>query len=283
MIKDKSPVRIFDYNHAAEWLIALFEEKRAKNHRYSQRSFAKFLNVSHTVLNRFLRGETLLSPDNIQRISAALKFTSNEDIYLNELNKPNNEEHISLLRVEFTTKKKPINHSSNILTWRSIVLLELLEIEAIQHSEIDQLARTLRIDPTEVSSLLLNLLNEGILSHSHGSYYRTDKRLVFEPSAEEKSIHSIFQKYYAEILDEAKYNLRTSEAHERFVGTETLVFNSEDLPKAQKILDEALHKISLLSDKNSNSPHIYQCLSIFFKIANGKEKQKNNLLRLTAN
>lgn len=260
---------IFDYSSVSNWLEDLYAAKKNKNNGYSIRSFAKYLDISHTVLIRYFQKKTNLSKESISKIARKMEFSSIEGSYFEEISsgKPNHSI-LNQLRVKSKTESVKLPDISPMLDIKAIALLQLLKETKISLAEA---AERFQLSIDEARSFEESFLKFGLVEKTMDGFYRSCKsRLLLSATQAQESL----TKFYKDSFLAASDCFQNQNASERVLGTETFVFDPTDLNHAAEIVNECLDRLVELSHRSKKKTEVYHCSFAMFRLSE-KERLKD--------
>lgn len=260
--------KIYEFQNASAWLKSIFDERKKRNDRYSLRSLAKFLNISHSSLVRLFQEKTTLSPQNIEQIIKNLDLAPAEAEYFRLIASTTIDENkLDQLKVRAQTQKIEIDSVASILNLNAVSLLQMIEVSDKIPFNVLGAAKKLSLSKNDIQYLIDHLKRLNLVTGSGNDLRCTQNRILLE-TAESKAA---LIRYYKLGLIRAAESLDTDSPQERAIATETLAFDESDLPEAEKIMDEALNRLVVLSQKSKNPVGIYQCMNMIYRLTHKKE------------
>ncbi len=255
---------IFGHSNYRDFLKSAYVERRERNPRFSQRSFAKTLGLSPAGLNRILGGTKQLSLDRAVALAERLQLDERESEYfcllvqLEHTRKP--ELRASLLRrLKPFREQDPIQDLSvdyfkMISDWYHFAILEMIQTEGAKLTPA-HVSRYLGISSIEASLAIERLQRlELIEVKEDGTAARLANRLIFESKVPNEAL----RKYNRQILEKAIECLESQTQAERIVGTETFAFDPAALGDAIKLTDQYLDSMQKLARASPQRRDVYQ-------------------------
>lgn len=182
--------------HKVEVLRKEFQRRQQRNSRYSLRSFARDLSVSHTILSLILNGKRPLSEGIVEKIL--------------EMDDVSIEERQLLLRRDIPSDpterhKLSLDQFSMISDWVHYGILSLLDVDDFQWNEL-WIGERLNITPTKAKSAMERLTRLNYIEKSKGGkYIQSVQPIVIEntnPTMAAKSFNKQLLKKASESMDE---------------------------------------------------------------------------------
>ncbi len=255
---------IFGHSNYRDFLKSAYVERRERNPRFSQRSFAKTLGLSPAGLNRILGGTKQPSLDRAVALAERLQLDERESEYfcllvqLEHTRKP--ELRASLLRrLKPFREQDPIQDLSvdyfkMISDWYHFAILEMIQTEGAKLTPA-HVSRYLGISSIEASLAIERLQRlELIEVKEDGTAARLANRLIFESKVPNEAL----RKYNRQILEKAIECLESQTQAERIVGTETFAFDPAALGDAIKLTDQYLDSMQKLARASPQRRDVYQ-------------------------
>jgi uncharacterized protein (TIGR02147 family) len=208
-------MKIFEADSFNEFLNAQFEERRHRNPRYSLRSFARNLGLSHSRLSEILNGQTI-SISSAQAICEVLRLRPTETAYLIDLVRASSGRTEKVraearARLELKKMRREFQHnkSGNFLLskWYYAALIEFL---TGTHLTSPKIAETLHLSSHEFETAVQELQARGFIRREDdkdgGAWIKVDGYLKFEspvPSQLVQDFHRASLSRATKALDQA--------------------------------------------------------------------------------
>jgi hypothetical protein len=228
-------VKRFPYSALAAFLRKDFESRRARNSRYSLRSYAKLLGTSITVLSLFIREERSLAETSVLKILQRLETLypgielSHPEIF--RLHKNLRGEQRELLSLEET---------SRLIDWHHLAILSLFECSDFDACA-SSAARRLGISQRSAESAIETLLEMKLLSKNREGVLQASGRGIMTPS--EVSSESI-RLNHLQSFDLAKRSVQEDDIESRSCLSVTMAIDPRRLSEAKKRLDKFTDKLA---------------------------------------
>ena len=264
MSKTRQDPSIFDFETADQWIKAVYSARKNRNTSYSLRAFSKSLGLTHPVLSRLLQGKTKLSPETVRLISEKLNLTSPETKYFEQIASGNPERAVlDQLKTQATAHRVEFGDVSEILSLKTIALLQLVEKKNYLPFDVAIAAKRLSITVEETKGLLKKLKFHGMITlEKDGQPHGTGKRILLETVEAKKSLTDL----YKSGLRLAEMSLDQHLPAERVIGSEFLSFDHSDLGEASQLIDECLNRLVALSKRSKNPGEVYYCNTVLFRL-----------------
>lgn len=209
------------------------KSRQAKNPNFSMRSFARWLGVSPAQLSQLLSGKRPMTIKMATNISIKLGLSPVE--YSELLNS-------YLLESNRVPESQPISSLSEdqfrlIADWYHFAILSLTKLPRAK-SDSQWIARQLGISVAEAREAVSRLIRLGLLE------IKPQFRQIGSPVMVESSIPSAaIQKFHKQLLSLVIEKIDLVPLEDRDLQAVTMQVNRKKLPKARKIIDEAITKV----------------------------------------
>lgn len=256
-----------------------FETRRAKNNRYSQRAFARDLELSPGYLTQVLKGDRNLSVEKAAKIVKQLKFGNAEmEIFLEAVQLANRStpsfraflenKSKSLVRM-FTPKHAYLNERNfrHISDWYYGAILALSEVKGFKITS-ETVAARLGISPKQSQEAMDYLVHVGLLKENELGQVCPNEALVKVASIPSSAI----RKHHEQFLKKARQALYRDRPEDRDISGTTLAVNPNKLPEAKALIEEFREKLAAcLTDPGENSA-VYRLSLQLFRIDEPDQK-----------
>jgi uncharacterized protein (TIGR02147 family) len=215
-----------------EFLRQELSRRTVKNPRYSLRSFARTLGVSHTFLSMLLSGKRPFTEKVLSRFSEKLGLSPQEKKTLlkgaGATTEDQNHYHISL------------DVFAIIAEWYHYGILNLLKLPDFT-SNLKWISKRLNISELEAKLAIERLLRlEFITEDKKGNWHRT----IPDIKVDNQMFSAACKKFQSQVLEKAKYSLENDPFEERAIESFTLVMDSSQIPYARKRIREVSKELS---------------------------------------
>lgn len=238
-------IQISQMSDYGDILQAEFAARRARNYRYSLRSFAKYLGMSPSNLSEILRKKHGLSVALAERISEKLGYEPEDSRYFLDLvvyqHGENSEDRAAAFDRLRAVKLKqqytlvPDDIFKLISNWYHLAILELSKLKGFS-LDIDQIAQKLRIAPLEALQAINRLKRAGLVEIRDKHLELLQQSLRFFPPAKASLL---FKK---QILKMAARATGHGSSH---LGTTLVAVNRADIPKIVKKYQDFRYELCL--------------------------------------
>ncbi len=246
---------IFEFDCYREFLSHWLQTKKKRNPNYSQRAFAKFLNLGQPRLSEILNRKGHLSASNIQRVAEKLFDTTQEKeyfVHLRELalSQSNSEAiriktYLSQLRVEQLFKQIDLDENE-VSEWYDFAILYILQMNPA--IPITALAQYLDLSDNVAQETILRLQRTGALLPGTWTISPQFQRLK---SADNSKSNATFHRSMISKSLDAMYRYGSDE---RDFQSYLFTMKQEDFEKLVKIVkDFAFSATDHGEAKNHNS------------------------------
>ncbi|WP_347359425.1 DUF4423 domain-containing protein [Bdellovibrio sp.] len=244
----------------AKKLNELFEVKKAKNRRYSLRSFAKFLSLNPGTLSAIMKGKRMVPLQDAASVMLRLELALNEQ-----------EEFLLSLGVNkppATSAYKLDVSKYGILfdEWEYFVILAVFRLPDFE-SSTSWIAQKTGIPKSRAEMCLQNLQELGVIECPQGSAWRRHHQSLY--SSHDISSKSL-QKAHLNTLDMAKDMLPLVPVEERDYSFVTVALDEKRFKKLKKLVLKFRDEVFEL-DEQSQGGDLYRVALQCFPILNKSE------------
>ncbi|MNJ91266.1 Helix-turn-helix domain protein [compost metagenome] len=247
-------------------------ERVANNSSYSMRAMARQINLSPSLLSDVLNGKRKLSPERAFEVAKLLKFGKKKIEYFTTLVSYESAktedlrislaEKLSALSGQNGAKPVDLDIFKAISEWYHLPILELTHMDDFKLAP-ESAAQALGISKNEAELAIDRLTRLELLEENEiGTLTKTDNRIL----AVSKVPNTALRKFHDQMFDKAKQSLTAQTPEEKFVGSETFVFDQEQLQEANEILEECFSRILNISKKSNHKRAVYHLGIQFFRL-----------------
>ncbi len=240
---------VYEYQSARTYLNALYEFRRTRNRRYSQRALAAALGVSSAMLSYLQKGARHLSKPTARQLAGRLGLPAQEEEYFlllaeyDATQDPSEKRRLLTRLRTFRPRNRPLTlktpTSARPPHASAFSILEACALGPVGEAEIHEIARQLKMSADDVEkALAMHLANGLVEKDAQGKYCRVQGEVKIEPFAKKTKIDD----FHRETIDLARSALKTAALEER-------VFASVFLPIRKDRLGEFRAKIYGLLDE----------------------------------
>jgi uncharacterized protein (TIGR02147 family) len=228
-----------------DWLLAEYEQRRAKNPRYSLRALAQLLQLPPGRLSEILSGKRQVTPQTAEKISEALAYSPKRRDQFHRL--------VSLARksqavnqavaTSATTtpsyKQLSLDQYHVVADWYHFAILSLMELRDFE-SNPDCIARRLGISKIQAAAAVKRLMRVGLIEAQDGKWISTGKNI--ETPTDLRS--SALRRSHRQTLQQAIAALEGVSIEERDITSMTMAIDSRKLPEAKKLIRDFRKKLA---------------------------------------
>lgn len=237
-----------EYDECSRFILQAFESKKKINSKYSIRAFAKFLEIDHSLLAKFLRGESILSSKTISGCLQKLKAPS------------------SLIERSGKKSQRSLHFSKiaddefeYISKWTHFAILELM---TIPHFELtpENIRKKINLSLAEARECIQRLEKLGFIEKKRNKYILRQETTTWYPQDQTNAAKIKFQK---NILEISRLSLENDLLEERDHSSVILAINKSELPMIKEVIRDARRKLTKIMQKNKDFDDVY-CLQMSF-------------------
>ena len=223
----------------ADFLRAVFLERRERNLLYSTRAFARDLGISQALLSMVLGGKRPLTAKQAAKIGALLGLSPGKAQELLESalrslpNRSKSSHHLTQHgKARPLFKDYAVERFKAISQWHHVAILDLSTTYDFRN-DLRWIARRLGISTIEARDALTRLLDLGFLIPSGDSVKKSDEQIYFSTKKSELAIRA----FHKSMLSKAQLKLdeTTPEAFaQREISAITMAARRDRIPEAKK-------------------------------------------------
>jgi uncharacterized protein (TIGR02147 family) len=275
-------VEVFETDSYRSYLNGVLVERSRVNSSYSLRGFAKSLGLQASELSEILRGKRKLSDSRALQIADRLDLDGERASYFRllvqlERSKDPSSKRVLLKQLESLHPRKRLVRDLSVdqfmilSDWFHFAILKFLEIPGVPKTPLG-ISKALGLHHSEVEVALERLARlELVAQQDDFSWAKTTEDLQVVSEIPNRGLRNFHQK----TLEKAIESLDTQSPSERYSGTETIAFSSENFDKASRIFEDCFQKILKLSRKPKKGDRVYHLALHFFALSKAqKEKSK---------
>jgi uncharacterized protein (TIGR02147 family) len=254
---------------------------------YSLRSFSSHLGLSPGSLHRILNKKQTLSVKRAHEVARRLSLSHDEVEYFTLLvqwESSKSEAERVLLR-ERLARIHPVKQNVHqiehekfnlISDWYGLAVLQAIGFVCPPKGKLylwddKALAKYLGIQPALISATTRRLVELDLIEESlkPKGFRRKSAPLRMESQARSQAILN----YYAGIVTKLQTVIKEESILNRTTGAEVIAFNRKDLPKVEKIFDQAFQAIGKISEKSLENKDLFQSFFCFFQLNQSTERK----------
>lgn len=224
---------------------------------------ARDVGLAQSLLSDVINNKRGISPERAIGVAQALKFSKLDAeifvllVQLEGTAAQSIRDQLTARISELKQSSEPVMLSSEqfelLTNWINFPVLESVDLFEEDFSAA-KVANLLGIEESSAAESIDLLLRAGLISsESNGRFQKTNKRLQLSSIGPNYALRH----YHREMLKLAADALETQSNDEKFVGTATFSFSTEDLPKANEILEDAFTRITALAKHSIAKNSIY--------------------------
>jgi uncharacterized protein (TIGR02147 family) len=253
-----------------------FDDRIARNERYSLRAYARDLGMSPSALSSIFNGRKGLSSDQATKIAKKIALTETQTRFF-ILSVKAKHERSSQMRATAVLGLKAFEQRraldgvtfDPISNWYFYALLELTELPDCEH-KAEWFAVRLGLDLALVKRAIAQLIHHGHLEFKNNRF----RSLAPETSAMTSKAAESFKKFHREILEKAQTSLVQDTLEDREFLSATFAFARENIDAAKKELREFQEAFARkYYDQVSPKDSVYQISMQFFRLDRNGESQ----------
>lgn len=240
-------VNIFGYTDYGDVLNAEFTSRKARNHRYSLRSFARFLGMSPSNMSEVLRKKHGLSVALAEKISLKLGYEPEQSRYFMDLviyrhGENSDERQAAMLRLRDIKLNQefeilPDDIFKMISNWYHLAIIELTKLTGFS-MDTDWMATRLGIQPLDALQAVNRLKRAQLLEIKDKGVRLMHKSMRIFPQPQASLL---FKK---QVMKMAAKAVSKSAPHSHF-GSTFVAVNREDIPRIVKRMQDFRYELSL--------------------------------------
>lgn len=235
---------------------------RCKNNpSYSLRSFAKFLNVSPSMLSDILYGKRIVTSRMRNKIGLAMGLCP-EDISNFTCAEHGNKHNKKVIAKESTSKKKLALDSFYIISqWHHYALLQLIKIEGKNFST-QLAAKRLGLKSIDVEISLKRLLNIGVLIEGENMPFE-DTTKGATTHLEDGFTNEALKRFQVEALKKAIESINQDPIEYRDNTSMTMAIDKKQVQYAKNKITEFRRNLTQELEQTETPDEVYQLLISF--------------------
>jgi uncharacterized protein (TIGR02147 family) len=255
---------IYAHPNYRSFLRQILAEKVAANPAFSQRALAGRLGISHSTLSEVLNGKKNFSAESALRVGTGLALPRAELEYFcllverecarTPLQRESVNQRLNAIAPGGPRRDLSVDQFRVISDWYHYAILHYSRLPDADFDPA-RLARRLGISKLEVEAAIERLLHMELLEADParpGSYRMTQDSVRVESAVPNQALRN----YHRQIFTLASESLERQKPDERIVGSETIAFAREDLPKARALVAEFYKRILELSRSPSRKTDV---------------------------
>lgn len=243
--------------------------KQEKNPQLSLRSIAKSLSISPSTLSEVLSGKKNLSVSKALAIAKKLKFSERDlQVFVKqvELEQATNLDHKQYILNQLNEENAPVYDLSvdqfhHIAKWYHLPILQMLRNDSKNISAVS-IARRLGISTLEATEALDRLERLDLIEKVKTGF----KVITPDVMVKSEIPSTALRMYHEQMLKKAIEALESQTPKEKWIGSENLAFDPNDLEKVDRVLNKAFDEIAAIAKKGKNKTEIYHLTATMFRL-----------------
>ena len=246
----------------------IFEERCLTNANYSMRAFARDLDVPPSTLSEVLNHKKGISPQRSINFAKRLKLPEWQTQFFCDLVAKQHAKNPSTRReaANRLKEKKQVNHlhliqkstMSALTSWIDLAILELTYLKDFKPL-IKWIAKKLQTDEILVAKSLARLKTTNLLEVNAETGKWSDTSPLF--SSTDSIPNNDIANFHKTVLQLGLRKLDNPDINSRIVKSVVFSLSEENIPRAKKVLDEAIAKIVAIADESGQDRADVMCFS----------------------
>ncbi|MFM6930466.1 MAG: TIGR02147 family protein [Bdellovibrio sp.] len=269
-MKKRSSKTSLDYRKV---LLQELQTRQVRNPSYSMSAFSRDLNINPSRMSEILNGKVGLSEERAAFIAEKLKMTANERaLFIDLVQSEHARSNLARIAAQKRVRDRLLNsrHISQtdfsvISEWYNLALIQLLDVEGIEHSA-ESFAKHLGISEDEARKALKQLEQQKYIERKGDHWSPSTPDTTTDVDISSKAI----QHYNKQILDKAKEKLQATPVEKRDFSSVVFACNSEQMSYAKERIESFRRSLMKDLEEMAGKDAVY-CLSIqFFELTEKK-------------
>lgn len=242
------------------------------------RSFARDLGVPSSTLSEVLSGKKGISPRRALQFAKLLRLPEWQsqlfcDLVTQDHAKSPADRRAAKIRISERKQENSlrlINHTAMraLTSWVDLAILELTYLPEFKPAA-SWISKKIDASETSVTDSISRLKTAGLLSCDESTNKWIDASPLF--STTDGIPSEAIRKFHRSVLNLTIKKLDTADIEKRTVKTAVISLSKDRVPRAKKILDEAIAKIVSLADESHQTREDVMCFSAqLFSVLNPK-------------
>lgn len=230
-------------SRAAEFLLTQYNLRKDKNKRYSQRAFARLIDLNPGRVNHYFSGERQITKKMAQKISQNLGLDAKQEAYF-----------IHLCETDIETKRNPTTRRLQddelalIVEWHHFAILSLMSTKDFQSSP-EWIAERLGIPLDLVSPSLERLERIGLIKNLNGKYVKQPGSLTTTEDIPSQFLMMSHQDSLRHII----HHLPNVAVEKRDVSSITLAIDDRKVQEAKTLIRQFRRRLAAMLTKGKNN------------------------------
>lgn len=249
-------------------LSQVYQDRNSGNPGYSMRSFARDLGVASSTLSEVMAGKKGISPKRALHFAQVLKLPEWQiQLFCDLATQEHAKSPIARKDAETRLKDRKQQNSVHLLnqtatrsltSWIDLAILELTYLSDFKPSHA-WISKKLSVEESLVAESVERLKTAKLLKINETTKKWMDASPLF--STTDGIPNESVRKFHRSVLQLAIKKLETADVNRRTVKTAVISISIDRIPRAKKILDEAISKIVSLADESGQDREDVLCFS----------------------
>jgi uncharacterized protein (TIGR02147 family) len=263
---------VYDYKDYRSFLKNVLAERIVKNPKYSLRAMAKQIGMAPSSLSEVLAGKKNFSSEAALKVAQGLRFSAKERDYLSilvQLETVKSEkvrmdllEKLATLHPDRTIHNLNLDLFKSISDWYHLAIQNMVDLHGFDFTSMN-IAKSLGITKAQADAAIDRLERlELIEKNADGKYVRCLDNILVQSATPNEAL----RQYHRQMLAKAIDSIDTQSPKEKLIGSENMIFDSENLAKANDIIENCFSELIQLSKKSKKKNTLYHLGIQFFKL-----------------
>lgn len=254
-----------EFQNARQLLQKEFTQRCEKNPRYSLRSFAKSLGISHTVLSLVMSAKRPLSKKASERVAERLALGPVESQKLLTLRAIKTKKSVKVAATNF--QKVDLATFELISNWIHYAILSLLEVKDSQF-EAKWMATRLGANEMQVRIAMDCLKELGLVENIKGKWKQTGKAIKVENNVSTAGT----RKFQKQLLEKAIESLENDPMEVRDFSSMTLAMDPKNIPYAKERIRQFRRELTAELEAKGRPEEVYNLTVQIYPVSKGEKK-----------
>ncbi|WP_413288316.1 TIGR02147 family protein [Bdellovibrio sp. HCB337] len=240
------------------------QKRQMKNRSYSMRAFSRDLGVASSRLSEILNGKVGLSERRASSIADRLELgTEEKNLFIDMVESEHSRSAVvraaagQRLKARFMEASVLGEEEESLLSdWHHLAILELLNVERLEHS-VTAFAKRLKVEESSVAASIEVLTRLGYIAHDGHRWTPTEPDSTTTTEIPSKAIRD----YHTQMLEKAHAALHEKSVKERDFSSMVFAMNKEQLDHAKLRLQEFRRTLVKELESIPGKDSVY-CLSL---------------------
>lgn len=254
----------------ASFLELEYQERYAKNPRYSYRAYARDLTISPSYLSEVLKGGRGFSPDIAVTVSKALKLNSyDEEFFISLvqsqfgrtfLKRKTAKERLKVLREKWNPQKVSSEVFKVVADWYHMAILEMVQLKGFKANG-ETVSKRLGISEQSADEAIERIVEFGLAERVGHSLKVSDIMTVGDnvPSMAIRSFHS-------QVIEKAQESIEGQGVEQRVLSSNFFAIDEQDIPRARAAIQEFVETFAADFSVGGKKDRLYALSLQFFDL-----------------